>query len=107
MRLRKCAWKAGLRYRLNYKLPGKPDLVFVSAKVAVFVDGCFWHGCQKHSAIPQTNRAFWKKKIVRNMERDREVTEELIGLGWIVLRFWEHQVKDNPDECISKIKESL
>lgn len=100
VRLRKALWAKGLRYRLNYKLPGKPDLVFVAARVVVFVDGCFWHGCPEHGTIPETNRAFWEKKIRRNIERDREVTEELGEMGWTVLRVWTHELKGDLDDVV-------
>ncbi len=101
--LRKALWNAGLRYRLNYKLPGKPDLVFVSPRVAVFVDGCFWHGCPAHGTTPLTNRVFWKNKLKRNTERDREVNEKLESLGWTVLRFWTHELKTDLETVIRRV----
>ncbi len=100
VKLRKALWNRGLRYRLRYKLPGKPDLVFVSARVVVFVDGCFWHGCPEHGSMPATNREFWERKILGNLERDKRVTNELSGLGWEVLRFWEHQTKSDLDSTV-------
>jgi DNA mismatch endonuclease, patch repair protein len=66
------------------------DLVFRKAKVAVFVDGCFWHGCPEHHAHPKVNAEYWKTKITRNKARDKETTLELRKAGWIVLRFWSH-----------------
>lgn len=101
--LRKALWRSGLRYRLNSKLPGKPDLVFVAPRVIVFVDGCFWHGCPIHGTKPQTNRAFWEKKLKRNIERDREVDLELASHGWKVLRFWTHEIKGDLDMVIDQV----
>ena len=68
---------------------GKPDFVFRRERVAVFVDGCFWHGCPRHATMPASNRAFWKAKLARNAARDREVTDTLRKAGWRVLRVWE------------------
>ena len=76
-------------WRRNARVFGKPDFVFPAAKVAVFVDGCFWHGCPRHATMPANNRAFWKAKLVRNAARDREVTRTLRKAGWRVLRVWE------------------
>ena len=76
-------------WRRNAKVFGKPDFVFRRERVAVFVDGCFWHGCPRHATMPANNRAFWKAKLVRNAERDREVTRALRASGWRVLRVWE------------------
>lgn len=91
--LRRELHRRGLRYRLNARLPGKPDLVFVSARVAVFVDGCFWHGCPQHCRVPATNREYWRRKIARNAERDKAASKALRAEGWRVIRVWEHRVK--------------
>ena len=77
-------------WRRNAPLFGKPDFVFRAAKFAVFVDGCFWHGCPKHGTMPANNRAFWKAKLARNKARDSDVTRALRKAGWKVLRIWEH-----------------
>ena len=77
MLLRKALWTAGLRYRLKNKLPGKPDLVFPSAKVAIFIDGCFWHGCPLHGKIPKSNQSFWVNKFTKNIARDLAVSLSL------------------------------
>lgn len=77
-------------WRRGSKLPGKPDFVFPRLKVAVFVDGCFWHGCPKHVTQPKTNVSFWRKKIARNRQRDREVGRILRHMGWRVVRAWQH-----------------
>jgi DNA mismatch endonuclease (patch repair protein) len=76
-------------WRRNVRLFGKPDFVFRAAKLAVFVDGCFWHGCPRHATMPANNRAFWQVKLARNAARDREVTRALHKAGWRVLRVWE------------------
>jgi DNA mismatch endonuclease (patch repair protein) len=93
--LRKSLWSLGFRYRVGHKLPGKPDLVFVSRKSVIFVDGCFWHRCPDHFRMPKSNREFWEKKIARNVNRDKNVTAQLEALGWRVLRVWEHDIKDS------------
>jgi len=77
-------------WRRGSKLPGKPDFVFPARRLAVFVDGCFWHGCPKHCRMPASNRKFWRNKITRNRQRDREVGRLLRARGWRVLRIWEH-----------------
>ncbi|MBT2508106.1 very short patch repair endonuclease [Streptomyces sp. ISL-98] len=92
--VRKILHAAGLRYRVNVPVPGMPrrtiDIVFGPAKVAVFLDGCFWHGCPKHATQPKSNAEWWRTKLDKNMARDRETTEHLEAEGWTVLRFWEH-----------------
>lgn len=105
--LRKELWRRGLRYRKNYKgLYGKPDIVFLGAKIAVFVDGKMWHGYdwehQKNDF--KSNRDYWIPKIEQNIEHDYEVTQELISLGWVVMRFWDFEVKKNLQECADKIE---
>lgn len=107
IKLRKALWAEGLRYRLNYKLPGKPDLVFVRSRVAVFVDGCFWHGCPEHGAIPETNSEFWLKKIKKNIQRDGVITEQLQVAGWVVVRIWTHELKENFESVVNRIKQSV
>lgn len=83
---------SGMRgWRLHASsLPGKPDILFPRSKVAVFVDGCFWHGCKRCGHVPKTRSAFWKAKIERNRERDRRVIAALRNVGYSVARFWEH-----------------
>lgn len=88
------------------KLPGTPDFVFISKKLAVFIDGCFWHACKRHFKLPLTNKIFWKKKISNNTIRDRRVNQKLKKSGWKVLRFWEHQIKKNPERLICKIRQT-
>ncbi len=79
-------------WRRNQKIFGKPDFVFPKLKLAIFVDGCFWHGCPKHGTQPRGNRSFWKNKFTRNKARDRLVTRTLRAQGWRVLRIWEHEL---------------
>lgn len=107
LELRKALWSEGLRYRLKSKLLGKPDLVFVSSKVVVFVDGCFWHGCPIHGETPDTNSDFWRKKISGNVERDDFVSRSLIDQGWEVLRFWEHEIGSDLEGCVAKILKAV
>jgi DNA mismatch endonuclease (patch repair protein) len=81
-------------WRRRCKLPGRPDFVFTKRKVAVFIDGDFWHGNPKKFRLPKSNCAYWQQKIVGNKKRDREINNELRRLGWRVLRFWESSLKD-------------
>lgn len=104
LKLRKMLWESGIRgYRVHYKLPGKPDIVFTRKKVVVFVDGCFWHKCPVCFRPPETNAEFWNEKLQKNVERDLKVTKELEDLGWTVLRFWEHEVKKTPEDVVARI----
>jgi len=107
--LRKALWISGLRYRLKTKirLPGSPDLVFPGAKVAVFVDGCFWHGCPLHGSIPKSHVEFWSSKIARNKTRDIEVDAKLVLAGWLVIRLWEHQIRDSLTTCVDEVRAAL
>jgi DNA mismatch endonuclease (patch repair protein) len=93
--LRKALWKLGLRYRLGFKLPGRPDLVFPGARLVVFVDGCFWHSCPEHRVMPKNNAGFWARKLVRTTERDAAIEQELSQAGWRVIRLWEHEIHSN------------
>jgi DNA mismatch endonuclease (patch repair protein) len=104
LKLRRAAWSLGLRYRLHRRIgKTRPDLVFIGAKVAVFVDGCFWHCCPLHRVMPKNNREFWQKKLGRNVQRDAEDTQALTAAGWHVLRFWEHEVEESAEACARKI----
>lgn len=105
--LRKALWARGLRYRVNYKLTGRPDVVFVTAKIAVFVDGCFWHGCPQHFTQPKKNAAFWKKKIGDNIARDRRIDAELTLRGWSPFRVWGHEVLENPEDVANRIAKAV
>ncbi|TFF17283.1 very short patch repair endonuclease [Cellulosimicrobium funkei] len=85
----------GMRYRVAYPVPGQRrrtiDVAFTRAKVAVFVDGCFWHGCPKHGMMPRSNGDWWKTKLAANQARDRDTDRLLSELGWTVVRVWEHE----------------
>lgn len=94
-------------WRRHQVLTGRPDFVFRAARVTVFVDGCFWHGCPKHCQLPATNRAFWRRKLEANKERDRHVTSSLRGSGWSVVRIWECQLARAPGRCIHRIRLAL
>ncbi|MGD0336334.1 MAG: very short patch repair endonuclease [Candidatus Omnitrophota bacterium] len=92
--LRKAISSAGISgYRLNYRLLGKPDIVFPKRKIAVFIDGCFWHKCPRCFIKPDTNKKFWNEKIASNVKRDKIVNTELKRKGWKVLRIWEHELR--------------
>jgi DNA mismatch endonuclease (patch repair protein) len=82
---------------------GKPDFVFPKHKLAVFVDGCFWHGCPIHATQPRTNAEFWREKITRNQARDRLVTRTLRRAGWRVMRIWEHDLKKNERRLLARL----
>ncbi|PAV38188.1 very short patch repair endonuclease [Megasphaera sp. ASD88] len=105
--LRKALWHKGLRYRKNYAdLPGKPDIVLTRQRIAIFVDGDFWHarGYQDRPGEQVgSNREFWIKKLTNNVERDKAVNDELTEMGWLILRFWESDVKKNLDACVDEI----
>lgn len=102
--LRSALHRMGLRFRLYEKpvetLNRKADIVFRSAKVAIFVDGCFWHGCPIHGTQAKANAEFWAQKIKQNQERDLDTTSRLEAAGWIVIRVWEHE---DPEEVSQKI----
>lgn len=106
--VRKLLHAAGLRYRIEYPVPGMPrrrlDVAFPGAKVAVLIDGCFWHGCPEHATQPKANADWWRQKLDRNMARDRETTEHLIAAGWKVLRFWEHLP---PEEVAAAVRAAV
>ncbi len=110
--LRRALWAAGCRYRKNVPtLPGRPDVVFLAAKVAVFCDGDFWHGRNWESRRQKlrrgTNADYWLAKIQRNMERDRQNTRRLQEMGWTVLRFWETEVRSDLERVVPTVKEAL
>ena len=102
--LRKALWKQGIRYRKNVKdVLGKPDICIKKYKLAVFCDGDFWHGRKFQKIIFKSNKKYWESKILTNMERDLQVTIQLRDQGWTVLRFWESDIRNNVDECVSDI----
>jgi len=95
-------------WRRGSQLPGKPDFVFPRTKVAVFVDGCFWHGCPRHGTSPRTNASFWLAKIVGNKTRDRRVNRQLRAERWQVLRVWEHELtRKNEPRLLVRLRRAL
>jgi DNA mismatch endonuclease (patch repair protein) len=109
--LRQELYKKGLRYRVDARLikdmNRRADIVFRSVKVAVFVDGCFWHGCPKHGTQAKANAEFWKNKIKRNQERDAETNKLLKKAGWKVVRVWEHENPEKVSQNIYKLITNL
>lgn len=101
--LRKALWRIGLRFRLHSLLPGKPDLVLPSARIALFVDGCFRHGCPLHGHVPKSNLGYWQPKLARNKTRDRQTDTKLLEQGWMPLRIWEHEILLDLTTCVVRI----
>ena len=109
--LRQALWKKGIRYRKNVRtLPGTPDIVLAGRKIAIFVDGDFWHA-RGHRENPgeevASNQSFWRAKLARNVERDRDVNEALTEMGWLVLRFWASDVEKDLAGVLAEIDEYL
>lgn len=104
MELRRLLHGEGLRYRVGTRVPGRPrrtiDIAFTRARLAVFVDGCFWHACPTHGTSPVANAAWWHAKLRRNVDRDQDTDEALAAAGWSVLRIWEHE---NPRQAASAV----
>jgi DNA mismatch endonuclease (patch repair protein) len=104
IKLRKLLWSRGIRgYRIHHNLLGKPDIVFTKKRVAIFIDGCFWHKCPVCFQEPETRKEFWMKKIQSNIDRDAKVDEQLKNNGWTVIRIWEHEIRKEPEKAIKKI----
>ena len=104
--LRSELYRRGLRYRVDYEVLKKPrrvaDVAFPGLKIAVFVDGCFWHGCPKHATWPKQNAEFWRQKIEANRHRDAGTNSRLLDAGWTVLRFWEHESPIRAAETVAQ-----
>ena len=99
-------WKKGLRYRRNDKsLFGKPDFAIKKYKIVIFIDSCFWHQCPIHGNMPKNNAEYWNEKLIRNIERDKEVTNFYTNKGWNILRVWEHDFKKDFQGTLDKIVE--
>lgn len=95
-------------WRRHYKnIKGSPDFVFPKYKLAIFLDGCFWHGCPRCMVKPKSNTKFWESKIWQNKKRDLEVNKALRNAGWKVVRIWEHEIKKGPAREMNKIKKIL
>ena len=107
MKVRKALFKLGFRYRVQYPIPGTQrrsiDIAFPRRKIAIFVDGCFWHGCGEHRTIPKNNYKWWKEKIGKNRDRDHDTDERLRSAGWMVLRYWEHDLAEKIVEDVQKL----
>jgi DNA mismatch endonuclease (patch repair protein) len=108
--LRSALHRRGLRYRTHARIdvaaarPVRPDIVFPRQRVAVFVDGCFWHDCPEHGELPEANRELWRTKFKRNVERDRRNDRLLQGAGWKVVRVWEHE---SPEQGVAAVLAAL
>ncbi len=101
---RKALWNEGFRYRKNsVGYFGKPDMVLKKYKTVIFTDSCFWHNCPYHGYLPKSNLRYWRKKINRNKERDKEVDRHYKKIGWKVLRVWEHEIKKDPEKAVGKV----
>jgi len=108
--LRKALWNSGVRgYRLNWKkAPGRPDISFPGRKIAIFINGCYWHRCPTCDLpLPKSNTEFWKEKFDNNIARDKKKNKELLDLGWNVLVFWECDIKSDIYTCFDKIERIL
>lgn len=108
LKLRKALWHQGLRYRVEPEIEGvKPDIAFLGSKVAVFADGCFWHGCPKCYTEPDNNKNYWRDKLKSNRERDARDTRDLESCGWTVLRFWGCEIRQSLEKVVTVIEEEL
>lgn len=106
--IRKLLFSKGLRgYRLHRNLRGRPDIIYPVNKLAIFIDGCFWHKCRKCFIKPTTRVKFWENKLSGNVKRDKVISSELEKTGWQVLRIWEHEVKENPEKVLDRISSVL
>ncbi len=104
-------WRKQIEVRIK-KTEGRsfkvrPDFIFPKLRLAIFVDGCFWHGCPKHGTQPKGNRAFWKNKFARNQARDRRVNRALRSTGWKVIRIWECALRRSPAHCLARVQRVL
>jgi len=106
--IRRLLFAAGMRYRVDARplpeLNRRADLVFRGPQVAVFVDGCYWHGCPQHGTTPTTNADYWLTKIGRNVARDLDTNRQLEEAGWMVIRLWEHEI---PVEAVSRVVDAV
>lgn len=97
-------WSKGVRFRKNVRgMVGTPDIAIQKYKVVIFIDSCFWHFCPIHGRMPKSNVEFWKKKLERNQERDKEVTKYYLDNGWNILRIWEHEIREDLDSVVDNI----
>ncbi|HKZ92939.1 MAG TPA: very short patch repair endonuclease [Candidatus Limnocylindrales bacterium] len=110
--LRAAMHRAGLRYRTYVAIEGgglraRADVVFPKRRLAVFVDGCFWHGCPEHATKPRTNVDYWEAKLRGNADRDRRVDQALTASGWSVIRIWEHDVDRDLEACVERVAKAI
>lgn len=105
--LRRALHARGLRFRVHPALPGRPDIVFTRVRLAIFVDGCFWHGCPEHGTMPKNNSDWWRAKLAANAERDRRKDAELAALGWTVMHVWEHEAAPEVADAVHTVWASL
>jgi DNA mismatch endonuclease, patch repair protein len=97
-------WNRGMRFRKNvHKLLGCPDIAIQKHKIVIFIDSCFWHSCPQHGRMPSSNTDYWAKKLNRNRQRDKEVTEAYLARNWNVIRIWEHELRNDFDGTIDRI----
>jgi DNA mismatch endonuclease (patch repair protein) len=105
--LRRELYRRGMRYRVDYEVLKKPrrvaDVAFPGLMIAIFVDGCFWHGCPVHATWPKQNAEFWRQKIEANRLRDADTNSRLLNAGWTVLRFWEHESPTEAAETVARM----
>lgn len=109
-RLGTALWKAGFRYRKHYKVIGKPDFALVANRVAIFCDSNFWHGYRWGKTAKKAftkNQDYWFEKIERNRARDKKVKKELESSGWVVLRFWEHEIANDIEHCVARVERAV
>jgi DNA mismatch endonuclease, patch repair protein len=108
MTIRRILHARGLRYRVDAALPDlarrRADLIFPRQRVAVFIDGCFWHGCPEHKTAPKNNAGWWAVKLARNVERDRQTDAHLVELGWRAVRIWEHE---DPERAADRVEAAV
>jgi DNA mismatch endonuclease, patch repair protein len=105
MLLRRALWAAGVRYRVHYRTPsGRADIALVKARLAIYIDGCFWHGCPDHYVRPRSREDFWSAKLLENVERDRRQTRQLEEAGWRVCRLWEHEVFESLPAVVERVR---
>jgi DNA mismatch endonuclease, patch repair protein len=107
--IRRRLHREGRRYRVDFPIRTevglvRPDIAFTRARLAIFIDGCYWHGCPEHGRVPRVNAHYWKPKLARNAERDRVAAAALEEAGWSVLRFWEHE---DPEAVVRKVTSTL
>lgn len=109
VQLRSAVWRLGLRYRVNQRVAGiRPDLIFPRSRLAIFVDGCFWHGCPEHYVRPRSSTAdFWASKLMQNTARDERQLKHLQNEGWRVVRVWEHEVRHSPTATALLVREAM